>query len=636
MTEIELLAPARNADIGIEAIRHGADAVYIGAPRFGARMAAGNSLKDIQRLVDYAHQFAAKVYVTVNTILKDSELKEVETLVRQLYDIHVDALIVQDLALKKLDIPPIPLHASTQMDNRTPEKVCQLHDWGFEQVVLARELSLEDIQAIHQNCPDVKLEAFVHGALCVSMSGQCYASECLFGRSANRGECAQVCRMAFDLVRQSRKGRGFRETVLMKDKHLLSLKDLCQIGSLQKMIDAGVSSLKIEGRLKDMGYVKNVTAAYSEALNMIVSAQPDKYVRASMGKVELKFQPDVNKSFNRGFTSYFLYGRNERIFSFDTPKAMGEEMGTVKEVYPNSFTVAGLKPFANGDGLCFVDGKGKLFGFRINKVENGRLYPREMPHALQPKMRIFRNFDKAFEDVLQKDSAERFIPVDMTLSETADGFRLSMTDDYGMRASVDEVCEKELAHTHQSAGIERQLSRLGGTVYRLRTLDIDYRKNWFIPASLLAEWRRRLVASVPPLSGRQAASTLKADGQQIQEPLPDVPVPNDSKERHITYLGNVYNDKAMEFWHDQGYAQVDWAYEKTHPQGVPVMFCRHCIRYSLGWCHKNGRKNADGGQAGEGDLYLQLANGRRFRLDFDCRQCVMKVVDVNNDTIYKV
>ncbi len=630
MTEIELLAPARNADIGIEAIRHGADAVYIGAPRFGARVAAGNSLKDIQRLVDYAHQFAAKVYVTVNTILKDSELMEVESLVRKLYDIHVDALIVQDLALKKLDIPPIPLHASTQMDNRTPEKVRQLREWGFEQVVLARELSLEDIQAIHGQCPDVRLEAFVHGALCVSMSGQCYASECLFGRSANRGECAQVCRMAFDLVQQSRRGRGVRETVLMKDKHLLSLKDLCQIGSLQKLIDAGVSSLKIEGRLKDVGYVKNVTAAYSEALNMIVSAQPDKYVRASMGRVELKFRPDVNKSFNRGFTSYFLYGRNERIFSFDTPKAMGEEMGTVKEVYPDCFTVAGLKPFANGDGLCFVDSKGKLFGFRINKVENGRLYPREMPHGLRPKTRIFRNFDKAFDDVLQKDSAERYIPVDMTLTETPDGFRLSMADDYGMRASVDAVCGKELARTHQSAGIERQLSRLGGTVYRLRSLDIGYRKNWFIPTSQLAEWRRQLVAGVPHLPDGRTA-TVKADGLPVQEPVGDMSAANDSKSRHVTYLGNVYNDKAMEFWHEQGFAQVDWAYEKTHPQGVPVMFCKHCIRYSLGWCHKNGRKNAGGGQPGDGELYLQLANGRRFRLDFDCRQCVMKVVDVNAD-----
>ncbi len=633
MTEIELLAPARNADIGIEAIKHGADAVYIGAPRFGARVAAGNSLKEIQQLVAYAHQFAAKVYVTVNTILKDSELKEVESLVRQLYDIHVDALIVQDLALKKLDIPPIPLHASTQMDNRTPEKVCQLHDWGFEQVVLARELSLDDIQTIHQKCPDVKLEAFVHGALCVSMSGQCYASECLFGRSANRGECAQVCRMAFDLIQRSRRGRDVRETVLVKDKHLLSLKDLCHIGSLQKLIDAGVSSLKIEGRLKDVGYVKNVTAAYSEALNMIVSAQPDKYVRASMGQVELKFQPDVNKSFNRGFTSYFLYGRSERISSFDTPKAMGEEMGVVKEVYPNSFTVAGLKPFANGDGLCFVDSKGKLFGFRINKVENGRLYPREMPHALQPKMRIFRNFDKTFEDMLQRDSAERFIPVDMTLSETPSGFRLSMADDYGMNTSVDVVCDKELARTHQSAGIERQLSRLGGTIYRLRTLDINYKKNWFIPASLLVDWRRQLVASVPQMTDRRKTDMLSANQSFVHESSGCMSAVKDCKTSNITYLGNVYNDKSMEFLHEQGYAQVDWAYEKTHPQGVPVMFCRHCIRYSLGWCYKNGRKTLDSGRFVDVDLYLQLANGRRFRLDFDCRQCLMKVVDVNSDTI---
>lgn len=631
MTKLELLAPARNADIGIEAIRHGADAVYIGAPKYGAREAAGNSLKDIKRLVDYAHQFAAKVYVTVNTILKDSELSDVETLVRQLYDIHVDALIVQDMALKKLDIPPIPLHASTQMDNRTPEKVRQLRDWGYEQVVLARELSLEEIQTIHRQCPDVKLEAFVHGALCVSLSGHCYASECLFGRSANRGECAQVCRMSFDLVQQSRRGRDVRETVVVKDKHLLSLKDLCQISSLQKLIDAGVTSFKIEGRLKDVDYVKNVTAAYSEALNMIVRSQPDEYVRASVGQVDLKFQPDVNKSFNRGFTSYFLYGRNERIFSFDTPKAMGEEMGTVKEIHPNCFTVAGIKPFANGDGLCFIDKTGKLFGFRINKVENGRLYPREMPRNLQPKMRIFRNYDKAFDDVLQGDSAERFIPVDMTLEETTDGFRLSMTDDYGMSASIEAVCEKELARTHQSDNIQRQLSKLGGTIYRLRTLNIDYKKNWFIPSSLLAEWRRQLVASVPAAGAKpeqKPVESTPASTESVSVSTESTPASTENKKTPITYLGNVYNAKAKEFYHEQGYGEVDSAYEESHPQGVPVMYCKHCIRYSLGWCYKNPKKTADNGRTYETGLFLQLANGKRFRLDFDCKQCMMKVVDV--------
>lgn len=327
MTKLELLSPARTADIGIEAIRHGADAVYIGAPRFGARVAAGNSVEDICRLVEYAHQFNAKVYVTINTILNDDELPDVEKLISRLYEIGVDALIIQDLGILKLNLPPIPIHASTQMDNRTPVKVRWLQSLGLRQVVLARELSLEQIRTIHQACPDAVLEAFVHGALCVSYSGHCYASECLFGRSANRGECAQVCRMAWDLV----EGNDSHTTIL-KEQHLLSLKDLCRIDSLRDMIDAGVTSFKIEGRLKDMAYVKNVTAAYSEALNRIVSAQPLKYERASWGTVELGFRPDVHKSFNRGFTNYFLYGRNDRIYSFETPKSMGEEVGTVKDI----------------------------------------------------------------------------------------------------------------------------------------------------------------------------------------------------------------------------------------------------------------------------------------------------------------
>ena len=373
---------------------------------------------------------------------------------------------------------PIPLHASTQMDNRSVEKVRLLQQWGFRQVVLARELSLDEIRQIHEACPDVALEVFVHGALCVSMSGQCYASECLFGRSANRGACAQVCRMEFDLIRSYQKGGKPAEQVLMQKKHLLSLKDMCQINSLQKLVEAGATSFKIEGRLKDMSYVKNVTAAYSEALNQIVKSQPDKYERASSGGVELMFRPDVSKSFNRGFTSYFLFGRNDRIFSFDTPKAVGEEVGMVKEVHQNCFTVAGLKPFANGDGLCFVDPKGKLFGFRLNKVENGRLYPLEMPHNLMPKTRLYRNFDKRFEDILQRESAVRYIPVDITMDETPDGFRFLMTDDDGLHRTLEVECAKELARTPQHENIRLQFSKMGGTIYRLRSLNITFTHNW--------------------------------------------------------------------------------------------------------------------------------------------------------------
>ena len=626
MTKLELLSPAKNAAIGIEAIRHGADAVYIGAPKFGARVAAGNSLEDIQHLVDYAHQFAAKVYVTINTILTDEELREAEQLIWKLYDIHVDALIVQDVGLLKLNLPPIPLHASTQMDNRTVEKVQTLQRYGFRQVVLARELSLPEIRQIHESCPEVSLEVFVHGALCVSLSGQCYASECLFGRSANRGACAQVCRMEFDLIRAYQKGGKLVEQTLMQKKHLLSLKDMCQINSLQDLIDAGATSFKIEGRLKDMSYVKNVTAAYSEALNRIVKSQPDKYERASNGVVELKFRPDVSKSFNRGFTSYFLYGRNDRIFSFDTPKAMGEEVGKVKEIRQNSFTVAGLKPFANGDGLCFVDQKGKLFGFRLNKVENGVLYPLEMPRNLMPKMTLYRNYDKRFEDALQHESAERYIPVDITMNETESGFRFLMTDDNGLMRTLDVKCEKELARTPQHENIRLQLSKMGGTIYRLRSLNIAYTHNWFIPSSRLSEWKRELTTVNPSLSsghlprgGEIMSSPLKETGSETLKLSP-------SGERgEGSYLLNVLNHSAKRFYEEQGCTVGEWAYEKSHPSGVPVMFCKHCIRYSLGWCPRYSKHSPSGEQQG-GELFLQLANGTRFRLEFDCKSCVMQVI----------
>ena len=625
MTKLELLSPARNADIGIEAIRHGADAVYIGAPKFGARVAAGNSLDDIQRLVDYAHQFAAKVYVTINTILTDDELKEAEQLIWKLYDIHVDALIVQDVGLLKLNLPPIPLHASTQMDNRTVEKVQTLRRYGFRQVVLARELTLEEIRQIHEACPDVALEVFVHGALCVSLSGQCYASECLFGRSANRGACAQVCRMEFDLIHSYQKGGKPVEQTIMEKKHLLSLKDMCQINALPKLVEAGTTSFKIEGRLKDMSYVKNVTAAYSEALDRIVKSQPDKYERASNGVVELMFRPDVSKSFNRGFTSYFLFGRNDRIFSFDTPKAMGEEVGMVKEIRQNYFTVAGLKNFANGDGLCFVDPKGKLFGFRLNKVENGRLYPLEMPHNLMPKTRLYRNFDKRFEDFLQRESAQRYIPVDITMEQTLDGFHIIMTDDYGLYRTLDVTFDKQLARTPQHENIRLQFSRMGDTNFRLRNLNINYTNNWFIPSSLLGAWRRELTKVEP--THPTHLSHLSHESHESHEPHS----PHESHLSHEphsphSYLLNVMNLNAKRFYEEQGVEVVESAYEQSHPKGVPVMFCKHCIRYSLGWCPKHSKSSPNSGGAREGLLFLQMANGTRFRLDFDCKECMMKVI----------
>ena len=350
MRAIELLAPAKNLECGMAAIDHGADAVYIGAARFGARAAAGNSIDDIRQLCAYAHTYGAKVYVTVNTILMDGEINDTQALIHQLYQAGADALLVQDMGVLNMQLPPIALHASTQTDNRTPEKVEWLRQRGFERVVLARELSAREIRDIHGAVPGVELEVFVHGALCVSYSGLCYASQHCFGRSANPGECAQFCRMKFDLEDANGK-------TIEHQRHLLSLKDLCQYDVLEQILDAGATSLKIEGRLKDITYVKNVTAAYSKRLDEIIARNPDKYRRASLGKCTYTFTPNLKKPFNRGFTHYFLAGRCPDIASFDTPKAMGEYVGHVKEISPRSFTVAGTATFANGDGLCYINDK---------------------------------------------------------------------------------------------------------------------------------------------------------------------------------------------------------------------------------------------------------------------------------------
>ena len=424
MRKLELLAPAKNLECGKAAIDHGADAVYIGAAKFGARASAGNSLDDIRELCLYAHQFGAKVYVTVNTIVYQDELEDTRALLRDLTEMRVDALLVQDMAVLELlpkDMKPLPaLHASTQTDNRTAEKVAWLHGLGFERVVLARELSFAEIKTIHQTVPDVQLEGFVHGALCVSYSGVCYASQYCFQRSANRGACAQFCRMKFDLI--DAQGREIEH-----QRHLLSLKDLCQIDHLEEMADAGICSFKIEGRLKDVEYVKNVVSAYSKRLNRIIEKCGDDYRRASLGQVTYYFEPDLKKTFNRGYTDYFLHRRQPYIYSPDTPKALGEYVGKVKEIRRGSFNVAGTASFANGDGLCFINDEHELEGFRINRAEGNRLFPLRMPDNLRPGAALYRNRDEAFTKLLKGKTAERKIPITLTLSVTENGFALSAT-----------------------------------------------------------------------------------------------------------------------------------------------------------------------------------------------------------------
>ena len=413
MRTLELLAPAKNLEIGKAAIDHGADAVYIGAPRFGARAAVGNSVNDIRELCRYAHLFGGKVHVTVNTIVYDDELEDTLIMIRDLADAGVDALLLQDMGVAERclqmqvsgELPRLPvLHASTQCDTRSAEKVRWLQSVGFSRAVLARELSVEEIAAIHRAAPHVELEVFVHGALCVSYSGVCYASQHCFKRSANRGECAQFCRLRFDLLDSN--GREIEH-----QRHLLSLKDMCRIDHLEALADAGACSFKIEGRLKDIDYVKNVVSAYSRRLDELVARRPEEYCRASRGRVEYHFEPNLKKTFNRGFTSYFLHGRQPDIASFDTPKAMGEYVGKVKEMRGNSFNVAGTAVFSNGDGLCFINANRELEGFRVNKAEGNRLYPLKMPHSLRPGMSLYRNNDVAFEKLMAGNTAERKIPL---------------------------------------------------------------------------------------------------------------------------------------------------------------------------------------------------------------------------------
>ena len=602
--KIELLAPAKNLECGIAAIDHGADAVYIGAPRFGARAAAGNSLDDIAELVKYAHLYNVRIYVTLNTILKDEELEDTEKLVWDLYRIGVDALIVQDMGLLSLNLPPIPLHASTQMDNRNAEKVKFLADTGFRQVVLARELSLEQIRKIHETVPQTPLEVFVHGALCVSYSGQCYVSQHCFGRSANRGECAQFCRLAFDMVDADGK-------MMVQNKHLLSLKDLNQSEELEKLLDAGASSFKIEGRLKDVAYVKNVTACYRQKLDAIFKRRKE-YIRASSGSVKLAFKPQLDKSFSRGFTNYFLFERNKDIFSFDTPKSMGEEMGYVKEIRGNYIIVAGVKPFSNGDGICYLDERGKLKGLRINRVENNKLFPAgEMPR-IKPRTVLYRNFDQEFEKLMQRKSAERKLGVSIALTENNFGFTLTLTDEDDVQVSIVLNREKELARTPQTENIKNQLAKLGNTPFEVERIDVDLKDNWFLPSSVIAEARREGVERL--LSARRM--NYRQEIVSMPETVHSFP------QSELTYLGNVMNEGAMSFYRNHGVTRIAPAFEKRPANDAVLMFCKHCLRYSMGWCPVRHKQKSPFREP----YYLVSGDGKRFRLEFDCKHCQMKVM----------
>ena len=601
---IELLSPARNLECGIAAIDHGADAVYIGAPHFGARAAAGNSVDDIRHLCDYAHPFGVRIYVTVNTILYDDELHDVEALIWELHRAGVDALIVQDLALLKMNLPPIPLHASTQMDNRTPEKVRWLSSLGYEQVVLARELSLDEIRRVHHAVPQMRLEAFVHGALCVSMSGRCYASQYCFGRSANRGECAQFCRLPFSLVDAD--GR-----VVVRDKYLLSLRDMNRSRSLEEMMDAGVSSFKIEGRLKDVSYVKNVTAYYRQQIDRILERRTE-YVRSSVGTSTFTFEPDPQRSFSRGFTDYFLHGRTSDLASMDTPKSRGPEVGVVKELRRDCLVVSGVASFANGDGLCFLDGQDRLQGFRINRAEGNHLYPAQMPTVERGTV-LYRSYDQRWEQLLSRPSAQRRIPLRWLLQEAGDAFELTAVLPGERSVSAQFTLQCEVARSAQEPAIRDTLSRLGDTIYEAADVEIRLSQPWFIPRSTLAEWRRAVVDKIGTTLFPQPVAPTLSQRSDEAFPTADSPI-------------NVSNVLSKSFYEQQGKKVEQMALETLSSEEVlkrddVLMQCRYCLRYQLHMCP---RKQAASSEYRE-PYYLESQYGKRFQLEFDCKNCQMFV-----------
>ena len=602
MKTIELLSPARNLECGLAAVDHGADAVYIGAAKYGARASAGNSVQDIAALCKYAHQFRVKVYVTVNTILYDSELQDTQDLIWDLYHAGADALIVQDLALLKLDLPPIPLHASTQMDNRAPEKAVALKELGYQQIVLARELSLEQIREIHLAVPDMPLEAFVHGALCVSYSGRCYASEYCFGRSANRGECAQFCRLPFTL--EDNNG----ETIVA-EKYLLSLRDMNRSKHLEEMMDAGVRSFKIEGRLKNVSYVKNITAYYRRHIDAILRRRKE-YQRSSLGVEEFFFTPDPARSFARGFTNYFLHGRTDDLASPDTPKSRGQMVGHVKEVKRGCIIVAGTTSFGNGDGLCFLDAQGQLQGFRVNRVEGNHLYPAEMPDVKKGDT-LWRNFDQQWEKVMARETAVRRIPLSLTLSETEAGFELKAQVQDGRICSMHFPAEHQIARTDQTAGIKEVIGKLGDTIYCAKDIEICFTQPWFIPRSLLADWRRSLIEKLSNNSEPTRDETRKPQQRKVLG-------------SSANFDFNISNRLSLEFVAGSCETRNINALEVTGRLGEeqPLMTCRFCLRYQLGWCPRKHHVKSPY----EEPYYLCSKDGRRFRLEFDCKKCEMKVL----------
>ena len=622
---LELLSPARDAAIAREAILHGADAVYIGGSGFGARHNASNSLRGVAELVPFAHRFGAKVFVTLNTILHDDELEPAQRLITDLYHTGVDALIVQDMGVLELDIPPIELHASTQCDIRTVEKAKFLSDAGFSQIVLARELNLNQIRDIHQ-ATDATIEFFIHGALCVAYSGQCNISHAQTGRSANRGDCSQACRLPYTL--KDDQGR-----VVAFEKHLLSMKDNDQTANLGALIDAGVRSFKIEGRYKDMSYVKNITAHYRQMLDAIIEDRGD-LARASAGRTEHFFIPSTDKTFHRGSTDYFVNARKGDIGAFDSPKFIGLPVGEVLKVAKDYLDVSVTEPLANGDGLNVMI-KREVVGFRANTVEKTgenryRVWPNEMPADLykaRPNAALNRNLDHNWQQALLKTSSERRIAVDIELGGWEEQLILTMTCEDGISVTHTLDGLFEVANNAEKAlnSLKDGVAKLGQTIYYARNIAVNLPDALFVPNSLLNQFRRE---TAEMLDDARLANYPRGSRKAETVPAPVYP------ESHLSFLANVYNHKAREFYHRHGVQLIDAAYEAHEEKGdVPVMITKHCLRFAFNLCPKQAKGNIKSWKA----TPMQLVNGDEvLTLKFDCRPCEMHVIGKMKNHIFKM
>lgn len=595
---IELLSPAKDLECGKTAIDCGADAVYMGAAKFGAREAAGNSIDDIAALVDYAHRYWACVYVTVNTLLYDREIPEALKLIEELHAVGIDGLIIQDVGLLECDLPPIPLIASTQMHNHTPERVAFLEKVGLKRAILARELTLEEISQIRE-ATDIELEVFVHGALCVCYSGQCYLSHAIGGRSGNRGQCAQPCRKCYSLVDSS--GRA-----IQRDKHLLSLRDLNLSDHLRELLDAGITSFKIEGRLKDRAYIMNVVSYYRQKLDEILPEMGLR--RSSSGTSAIDFSPDPAKTFNRGYTDYFLHGRTSRIGSIDTPKMTGEFAGKVEYFTDREFTLDRPFPFHRGDGICFFDRKGEMRGTSINGVRGDMVTPDKM-RGIDKDITIYRNHDHEFLTRLEKSRQERRIEVNFALREIDNGFTLASVDEAGTRAEVSIECEKTPAEKPDQAldNIRKQLAKTGGTHYKCGRIDIELALPRFIPIGILNSLRRDALDKLD--EARAAARPVETGGPVVN----DYPYP----EPNLGFEGNVLNGKAEAFYRRHGVGSIEPAAESgADMRGRTVMTTRYCLKHQLGLCGKRGLVEP---------LYLVGDDRHRMKLVFDCEECRMLI-----------